>query len=77
MTPYYFLTDDMLKHVDYSDRAQSDFVVGGFVGPGRRFTTRTEARDWIRARYGHRVKRALPNCVGRWGYLVRGEAQCQ
>lgn len=75
MTPFYFFPDEMLKHAEYSDRAPSDFVVGGFVGPGRRFETRADARDWVRARYGNRVKRALPNCVGRWGYLVRGEKQ--
>lgn len=77
MTPFYYFTDDMLERLRprdvYCDRDPSDFVVGGFVGPNRRFKTRAEARDWVKARYGARVRRALPNCVGRWGFLVRAE----
>lgn len=78
-TPYYFLTDDTVErlksHEMYDDRDPTDFVVGGFVGPNRRFETRAEARRWVKAKYGKRVRRALPNCVGRWGFLVRAEAE--
>lgn len=64
---------------EYSDRAPTDWVLSGPLGeegggPGRRFDSLEDAENWVVAKHGDRVKRAVTEAVlgNRWAYLIRG-----
>lgn len=77
--PTLHTSEDALEklEIDYSTRADTDYVVSGPItqrggGPGRNFPTADDAEWWARDYFGNRYKQRITDAErgGRWAILV-------